>query len=90
MRWSDLTHNTLDENQRAIRGFWLITQGINLENLPTIFNEPFKLFEKAQSFNIKERKVYLNDIVGTSYKDYGNMEIIKSYMKIKRADTYII
>lgn len=95
MKWSDLTYNDyyipFDENQRAIRGYWLTTQNINLENLPKIFNEPFKYFEKVKydDYDLVEKKVYLNDIIGTSYIDYGNMEIIKSYMKIKRACSYI-
>jgi len=96
LKWSALKYssdfyNPFDENQRAIRGFWLTTQGIDLENLPIIFNEQFKFYEKPchDNYYLEDRKVYLNDIVGTSYKDYGNMKIIESYMKIKRADIYI-
>ncbi len=96
MKWSEFNYNDFyipfDENQRAIRGFWLVEQKINLENLPMIFKEPFGLFE-SQKFiktSFEERKVYLNDIIGTSHHDYGDMEIIQSYMRLKRASEYII
>lgn len=94
MKWSELNYNDFhipfDENQRAIRGFWLIKQGIDLENLPIIFNEQFRRFERLKCNEYEERKVYLKDIIGTSHPDYGDMEIIKSYMRIKRARNYII
>lgn len=93
MKWSELNYNDFyipfDENQRAIRGFWLTTQGIDLENLPIIFKEYFKYFERLDSIDYENKKVYLNDIIGTSYRDYGDTEIIKAYMKIKRAKNYI-
>lgn len=96
MRWSDLDYDDFyipwDENQRVIRGFWLINQGIDLENLPIIFNDQFRYFEnlKCNNYKLEERKVYLKDIIGTSHSDYGNMEIIQSYMRLKRARDYII
>lgn len=96
LKWSELTYNDFynpwNENEKAVRGYWLIKQGIDLENLPTIFNDKFIYFEKLQcdNYEFEERKVYLNDIIGTSHRDYGNMEIIKAYMKIKRAKEYIM
>jgi len=100
LRWSELEYKRkdfyvpFDENQRAIRGFWLTTQGIDLENLPAIFNEPFKYIKNVerngtQTNEYEERKVYLNDIVGTSYDIYGDIDIIECYIKIKRACYYI-
>lgn len=95
MKWAELNYNDFyipfDDNQRAIRGFWLTTLGIDLENMPTIFREPFKYIEDKNAYDnhYTECKVYLSDIVGTSYRDYGAEEIIKSYMKIKRATHYI-
>ena len=95
MKWSELEYNDFyipfDENQRAIRGFWLTTLGIDLENLPDIFTQPFLYFEHHINSNKPHsiEKVYLTSIVGTSHKDYGGMEIIKSYTRIKRARHYI-
>lgn len=94
MKWSDLTYNDFyipyDENKKAIRGFWLTTQNVNLESLPKIVFEPFNYYQKCNNSNlIISKKVFLTDIVGTSYKDYGDMPIIESYMKIKRACEYI-
>jgi hypothetical protein len=97
LKWSDLTYSDsdfyipYDENQKAIRGFWLTTLRIDLEKIPTIFHEPFRYYESNRTHNdtLKAQKVLLSDIVGTSYSDYGGMEIIESYMRIKRAHIYI-
>jgi len=95
LKWSELTYSNFyipyDENQKAIRGFLLTTLGINLEEIPFIFNEPFNYYEgnEAHKDKLYVHKVFLNEIVGTSYADYGGMEIIQSYLRIKRADSYI-
>lgn len=95
MKWSEFTYSDFyipyDENQKAIRGFWLTTMGINLEEIPMIFHEPFYYYEsnRTQKDSLKAQKVLLSEIVGTSYSDYGGMEIIESYMRIKRAPSYI-
>lgn len=96
LQWSKIENNNyyipFDENRKAILGFWLLKQGLDLENIPTIFNEHFFYFEKSKFNNVKlqERKVFLNNIIGTSHKDYGDMEIIKSFIRLKRATSYII
>ena len=56
-----------------------------------IFRESFNYYEsqRAHGDQFEDKKVFLSDIVGTSYSDYGGMEIILSYMKIKRAYMYI-
>ena len=95
LKWSDLTYSNFDipfdENQKAIRGFLLTSLGINLEEIPTIFHEPFRYYESIQKNNntVQTQKVLLSDIEGTSHSDYGGMEIIESYMRIKRANFYI-
>lgn len=95
MKWSDFTYSDFyipyDENQRAIRGFWLTTLEINLEKIPMILHEPFDYYESNQTHKdtLHPQKVLLSEIVGTSYPDYGNMKIIESYMRIKRARYYI-
>ena len=95
MKWSEVSYGDsfyipFDENQRAIRGFWLTTLGIDLNSLPEIFfNEQFSFYEGQKPVSYSEEKVCLPSIVGTSYKDYGGSAIIESYLKIKRACHYI-
>ena len=96
MQWSEIKDDDFyipfDENKKTILGFWLIKQGLSLENIPTIFNENFGHFEKSNYPNpkLQERKVYLNEIIGTSHKDYGNMPLIRAYARLKRAPNYIL
>lgn len=96
MKWSDIKYDSefyipFDENQRAIRGFLLTQLDVDLNCIPHIFNEPFQYIE-GTAFNntqYEQRKVYLSDIIGTSYKDYGGSSIIQAYLRIKRASGYI-
>ncbi|NLJ30629.1 MAG: hypothetical protein GX424_03340 [Clostridiales bacterium] len=95
MKWLDLTYSDFyipyDENQKVIRGYWLSTLGINLEELPDCFQKPFYYYESSQEQKgtLKSQKVSLSEIVGTSHTDYGGMKIIESYMRLKRAPSYI-
>ena len=95
MKWSEMSYSDyyfpFDENQRAIRGFFLTTLHVDLEAIPYIYNQPFEFFNSS-SYSFSEycpRKVFLRDIAGTSYKDYGGMSIIQSFMRIKRGGAYI-
>jgi len=96
LQWSKMKNDNFyepfDEKRKAILGFWLVKQGIDLDNIPPIFNECFSYFKKSECNNKKfqERKVFLNNITGTSHQDYGNMEIIKSFIRLKRAQFYIL
>lgn len=96
MKWLELdNHNfyqAFDDKQKIIRGYWLVKQKINLEELPLLFKEQFKKFDKIKSTEIQFelKKVYLDEIEGTSHKDYGDMELITAYIRLKRADTYIM
>ena len=94
MKWSDYNSDfyiPYDENQRAIRGSWLTTLGINLEKIPMIFHEPFHYYESNGTHKdvLIARKVMLSEIVGTSNSDYGGTKIIESFIRIKRASSYI-
>lgn len=96
MKWLEMDNNNFyqpfDDKQKVIRGYWLIKQKINLEKLPEIFNEQFKKFDRRESDKevYEQRKVYLDEIVGTSHNDYGGMKIIQAYIRLKRADMYIL
>lgn len=96
MKWSEMSYSDyyipFDENQRAIRGFFLTTLHVDLEAIPYIFNQPFEYFNSSlHSFSkYYPKKVFLCDIAGTSYKDYGGMSVIQSFMRIKRGGKYIL
>nr|WP_326184533.1 hypothetical protein [uncultured Oscillibacter sp.] len=95
MKWSDFSYDDFyipyDENQKAIRGFLLATLNVDLNNIPAIFNEDFSFTPSIESSEDTyiEKKVFLTDIVGTSYSEYGGKSIIQAFMRIKRASTYI-
>lgn len=94
MKWSNFTYSEFyipcDENQKAIRGYWLTTLGLDLEKIPTILREPYYYYGTGtKNGKPTPQKIFLKDIVGTSHSDYGEMELIQAYMRIKRAGYYI-
>ena len=95
MKWSELSYSDedfyipYDENQRAVRGFLLTTLGVDLEHLPRILFQPYLLFNRTEFSEEYAQKVYVSDIIGTSYSDYGGISIIESFIRIKRACHYI-
>ena len=94
MRWSEMkTENfymPYDENQRVIRGFFLRTLNLDLNNIPYIFWEPFTKFERIPYSHSTERKIYVRDIIGTVHEDYGGLPLIQAYMRLKRGDKWIL
>lgn len=101
MKWSDLSYSRefyipFDEFQKVVRGFLLASLNVDLENIPRIFFEPFTYFKSQQYRSDKgftdcnECKIYLSEIVGSSYEDYSNISIIEAFMRIKRAPSYIL
>ena len=95
MKWSDLGcgdfYITHDENRKAIKGYWLISQGIDLNCIPPIFQCPVEHIKRTRKepCRIEEKKVYLHEIIGTAHQDYGNMSIIEAYIRLKRGCGYI-
>ena len=97
VKWSEIpcqgVHRPADENIRAILGYLLTTLGIDLENIPRIMFEKHGQYKKVPRNGInaiwKLRKVYLSDIVGTSYEGYGGKGVIESFLELKRAALYI-
>ena len=97
MKWSEIpcqgVHRPADENIRAILGYLLTTLGIDLENIPRIMFEKHDQYKKVPRNGINAtwevRKVYLSDIVGTSYEGYGGKGVIESFLELKRAVLYI-
>lgn len=94
--WKDINYSNyykdLTENRKTILGYALVTQGIDLSQLPNSFFSSFKYFEsqKSNKCDMKLEKVHIVDILGTSYKDYSSDEgIIYSFMKLKRIEDYV-
>ena len=94
MKWSEMeTENfyiPYDENQRAVRGFFLRSLKLDLNNIPFIFWEPFTKFERVPYSYSSEQKIYVRDIIGTVHGDYGGLPLIQAYMRLKRGDKWIL
>lgn len=96
MKWSDLSYGDefylpYTENQRAVRGYFLHTLGVDLENIPQEFFEPCLLYDnKNKRFSeYQSQKIFIGDILGSSYSDYAGDTWIMAFLKIKRAAAYI-
>lgn len=98
MKWSEILckgiHRPADENIRAILGYLLITLGIDLENIPRIMFEKHDQYKRVpknlgQEERWELRRVYISDIVGTTYDGYGKKSVIESFLELKRAPLYI-
>lgn len=94
MKWSELKYSKdyyipFDENQKVIRGFLLSMLGLDLNCIPAYFNDVWKVYPKQQGNIFIEQKVRVSQIIGTSYKEYGDIPLIEAFMKIKRGDKWI-
>lgn len=95
MKWSDIEDNDFyimyDENQKVIRGNWLITMGIDLNEIPNILFDTFNQYNTLRTSKSKyeSRKVLVTDIIGTSHKDYGDITLINAFIRLKRLPIYI-
>ena len=96
-KWSELSYSgvyaTSNESSQAVLGYCLVAMGIDLEKLPNNLFEPFD-FYPSKELGVKNRtklqKVNLNDIVGTSYKEYAeDNRLLYSFMRLKRITKYI-
>lgn len=95
MKWADMSmgdhYLTFDERQRVIRGFWLTTLNVDLENIPRILFEPFeyKKDDGPKEQQYYPEKVQLDAIVGTTYSSYGGIGVIDAFLRLSRAPDYI-
>lgn len=96
MKWSEIdcgswVHLPYDENQRAIKGYFLTTLGVDLENIPLQFFETCAFYNNNnKNFSeYTEQIVRIKDIVGSSYEMYSNIPWLNTFQKLKRADYYI-
>lgn len=96
MKWSELSYGNdfyipYTENQRAVRGYFLHTLGIDLENIPEEYFEPCTLYNsEGHTFSqYSEQKVFVQNVLGSSYSGYAGDTWIMAFLKIKRAPKYI-
>lgn len=66
--------------------------GLDVNNLPGSMLEEFLYFDMSvkeiDKDNIKQRTVYLKNIIGTTHHDYGNLPIIQAFYLLKRGSSY--
>lgn len=93
IRWSDIVarNDENDENKATICGYYLNSLGVDLEDIPNSIMEPCALYETEGKRFTKPRiqKVYLDAIVGTSYKEYAGDTWMDTLLRLHRADYYI-
>ena len=100
-KWSELSYDNhivrSDESRQAVLGAFLVSLGIDLERLPNNLFEPYGYFQTSQKdYNSINRsapfeKIYLQDIVGTSYEMYAeDNQVLYSFMKLKRITDRIL
>lgn len=93
MKWYDIAerNNITDENIITIRGFFLICLGVDLENLPDELLVSCAYYDNGgKDFSERKRqKVYLDSVVGTSYREYSGASWADAFIRLHRADHYI-
>lgn len=97
MKWSEINcgtwrHSPYDENEQTVRGSLLVSFGVDLEEVPDIFFEECKYYnKKGRTYNeYNLEKVFVEKIIGSSYDMYSNIPWIETFQKIKRANDYIL
>lgn len=93
LRWSDIVarNDGVDENKASICGYYMNCLGVDLENISNSIVEPCALYETEEKHFKKPmfQRVYLETIVGTSYRDYAGDTWLDALLRLHRADRYI-
>lgn len=97
MKWSDIQcsnrhYGELDENEKNVRGAFLYSIGIDLENLPEELFEPCEMYStKEKRFSSeREEKVCIWDIVGTTHSCYGGRTWMDAFIEEHKTLFHII
>lgn len=97
MKWSEVdcpkrVYGPLDENEKAVRGFFLRSIGIDLENIPeSLFENCVFLDTKNLDLTAEyEAKVHVQDIVGTKHTCYGGGSWLDAFLEEHRAVAHIL
>lgn len=92
-RWSEIIEKNkdIDENRASICGFYLNCLGVDLMDIPDSIMVPCAYYETDGKRYDKPsmQKVYLDSIVGTSYKEYAGGTWLETMLRLHRADRYI-
>lgn len=74
------------------RNDFIKSLGLDVDNLPGSMLEEFLYLDMSSreidKDNIKQRTVYLKNIVGTTHHDYGNLPLIQAFYLLKRGSSY--
>ena len=92
VRWSDIVaRNEIDENDAAIRGYFLRCLGVDLEDLPESLLAPNIYYNTIGKQYSEERleKVRDGDIIGTRYDRYASGTWLDTFARLNRASSYI-
>ncbi len=96
MKWSELYYDDFyipyDEKQKAVRGYFLASLGVDLNHIPEEFFERCQYLElgELQFEEYHRQKIFVCDIVGSCSKDYAGDAWITAFLKIKRGSEYIL
>ena len=84
-------HLLMNENKLAMRGALLHSFGVDLECLPETLFAPCVYVPTIKDgfFDVYE-KVYVKDIIGTTYEEYAGDTWLTTFLKVKRLDHYIL
>ncbi len=91
-KWDDLPEDfyqidSLEDNKNRLE--FLKSLGIDPNNIPDRMYENFIFLDERSVLinknNSKYETVYIKDVIGTTHQDYGNLPLIKSFKRLKRA-----
>lgn len=92
MKWSDITcpdrtYGPFNENEKAVRGFFLHSIGVDLENIPDELFEPCLLLNhKPKNVTAEyEAKIHISNIVGTTHSCYGGKTWVDALLQQHKA-----
>lgn len=97
MKWSDVLcsnrcYGELDENEKCVRGAFLHSIGIDLENLPEELFEPCEAYKSEDKIysNEYEEKVFIWDIAGTAHSCYGGKTWMDAFLEEHKTLFHIV
>ncbi|MCH5170778.1 MAG: hypothetical protein J1F24_05770 [Oscillospiraceae bacterium] len=97
MKWSEIQcpnrcYGELNENEKNVRGAFLYSIGIDLENLPEELFESCEMYSKeGKCFSCeREEKVYIWDIAGTTHSCYSGKTWMDAFLEEHKTLSHII
>ena len=92
MTCHDIGYGPFNENQRAVKGAFLVSLGIDLENIPIELFEPCHFLDNGnlRLSNEYEARVNIWEIVGTTHSLYSNDSWLDVYIKEHKGQEHIL